>query len=271
MASNKPDTDSGTDDDERQKRIDDQKAQAANALTAVRRALDLTAPAAAASGSADPPSGADDAAADDATTDTSTSQTIGEPRKKKSRRTRSSASASANPLPGSDDDDVDETDTSTQPIGEPRKKKSRPPHTVDDSDSDEEANVKLKNPILWEYFTLQPKAANWQKYVKNKKGDVVRRYPKAVCQVVIQTRHRSKVCDAVLSRADATTSNMRQHLETQHPGAYSRLVLEEKDYKKSKDDGNKDKDKARSEIDEFNDMRMGKFFVLTFVTSFNNR
>lgn len=228
-ARNTGDDDNVTDDEDRQAAIDRQTATAAALLAQTRRVLDLDLPG-------------------------------------------TSTQAAARGNVSDDDDDAGETqDTQdfiippgadADVVSEPRKKKRRKRAEPEESDEDDDEDMKIKNPIIWSYFKLGPKPAGWQKFKKNKSGKVVRQYLRAICQVQLLTRHQTTTCNVSLNRVDGNTSAMKEHLKSQHPAQYAEFEAQMKDISVAKDKGQEEMQKVREEIDEYNDMKMGKYFLL---------
>ncbi len=94
----------------------------------------------------------------------------------------------------------------------------------------ENPNSRRKNSLLWKYFKISETARRWSEKKEIWHYD-------AICQVVTKIGEIESVCKAHIGRKDGSTSAMRYHLQSIHPGLYNELETEEQEILKKMDQG----------------------------------
>jgi hypothetical protein len=122
-----------------------------------------------------------------------------------------------------------------------------PSASVPASHQPENPNKRRKNSLLWKYFKISDSAKRWSEKKEIWHYD-------AICQVVTKIGDKDVVCKAHICRKDGSTSAMRYHLQSIHPGLYNDLETEEQEILKNMDKGRialQEGARKRQEYDEF--------------------
>jgi len=111
----------------------------------------------------------------------------------------------------------------------------------------ENPNMRRKNSLLWKYFKISETDRRWSEKKEIWHYD-------GICQVVTKIGEVESVCNAHIGRKDGSTSAMRYHLQSIHPGLYDDLETEEQEILKKLDEGRialQEGARKRQEYDEF--------------------
>jgi hypothetical protein len=119
--------------------------------------------------------------------------------------------------------------------------------SVPKSHEPENPNMRRKNSLLWKYFKISETDRRWSEKKEIWHYD-------GICQVVTKIGEVESVCRAHIGRKDGSTSAMRYHLQSIHPGLYDELETEEQEILKKLDQGRialQEGARKRQEYDEF--------------------
>ncbi len=119
--------------------------------------------------------------------------------------------------------------------------------SVPKSHEPENPNMRRKNSLLWKYFKISETDRRWSEKKEIWHYD-------GICQVVTKIGEVESGCNAHIGRKDGSTSAMRYHLQSIHPGLYDELETEEQEIQKKLDKGRialQEGARKRQEYDEF--------------------
>jgi hypothetical protein len=119
--------------------------------------------------------------------------------------------------------------------------------TVPASHQQGNPNTSRKNSLLWKYFKISERDRRWSEKKEIWHYD-------GICQVVTKIGEKESVCKAHIGRKDGSTSAMRYHLQSIHPGLYNELETKEQEILKKMDQGRialQEGARKRQEYDEF--------------------
>ena len=119
--------------------------------------------------------------------------------------------------------------------------------SVPPSHQPDNPNTRRKNSLLWKYFKISETDRRWSEKKEIWHYD-------GICQVVTKIGDKESVCKAHIGRKDGSTSAMRYHLQSIHPGLYNELETEEQEILKKMDEGRialQEGARKRQEYDEF--------------------
>ena len=119
--------------------------------------------------------------------------------------------------------------------------------SVPTSHQPDNPNARRKNSLLWKYFKISETDRRWSEKKEIWHYD-------GICQVVTKIGEVESVCKAHIGRKDGSTSAMRYHLQSIHPGLYDELETEEQEILKKLDEGRialQEGARKRQEYDKF--------------------